>query len=60
LLLGGERDAKFGEIARRMAAVIPDAKLTLVPNSGHSPHLEAPDRYASALGAFFTEHGGDR
>ncbi|HWE23027.1 MAG TPA: 2-succinyl-6-hydroxy-2,4-cyclohexadiene-1-carboxylate synthase [Myxococcales bacterium] len=60
LLVAGERDAKFSEIARRMAAAIPRAQLTLVPSSGHSPHLEAPDRYASALVAFFTQHGGQR
>ena len=60
LLVAGERDAKFSDVARRMAAAIPAARVTLVPNSGHSPHLEAPDRYASALATFFTQHGGDR
>jgi 2-succinyl-6-hydroxy-2,4-cyclohexadiene-1-carboxylate synthase len=60
LLVAGERDAKFSDAARRMAAAMPAARVTLVPNSGHSPHLEAPDRYASALATFFTQHGGDR
>ena len=60
LLVGGERDARFSEIARRMAARIPGARISLVPSSGHSPHLEAPERYASALATFFTQHGGDR
>jgi 2-succinyl-6-hydroxy-2,4-cyclohexadiene-1-carboxylate synthase len=60
LLVAGERDAKFGEIARSMAAAIPEARVLLVPSGGHSPHLEAPERYASALASFFTQHGGDR
>jgi pimeloyl-ACP methyl ester carboxylesterase len=60
LLVAGERDAKFGGIAREMATAIPGARVALVPNSGHSPHLEAPERYAATLAAFFTQHGGDR
>jgi 2-succinyl-6-hydroxy-2,4-cyclohexadiene-1-carboxylate synthase len=60
LLVAGERDAKFSEIARRMAASIPGARIALVPSSGHSPHLEAPERYASALTEFFMKHGGAR
>jgi 2-succinyl-6-hydroxy-2,4-cyclohexadiene-1-carboxylate synthase len=60
LLVAGERDAKFSQVARSMAAAIPAAKVTLFPNSGHSPHLEAPHRYAAALSAFLTQHGGDR
>ena len=59
LLLAGERDAKFSDIARRMASAIPGARLSLVTSSGHSPHVEAPERYASALDACFRQHGGD-
>jgi 2-succinyl-6-hydroxy-2,4-cyclohexadiene-1-carboxylate synthase len=60
LLLAGERDAKFSGIARSMAGAIPGSRVVLVPSSGHSPHLEAPERYASALVPFFTQHGGER
>jgi 2-succinyl-6-hydroxy-2,4-cyclohexadiene-1-carboxylate synthase len=60
LLVAGERDAKFADVARRMASAIPKARLSLVPSSGHAPHLEAPEEYASALTGFFTQHGGDR
>jgi 2-succinyl-6-hydroxy-2,4-cyclohexadiene-1-carboxylate synthase len=60
LLIAGERDAKFVEVARRMASAIPGARLSLIPSSGHASHLEAPEPYASALVAFFKKHGGDR
>jgi 2-succinyl-6-hydroxy-2,4-cyclohexadiene-1-carboxylate synthase len=60
LLLAGERDAKFVDVARRMATAMPGARLSLLSSSGHAPHLEAPDQYASALTGFFTQHGGDR
>jgi 2-succinyl-6-hydroxy-2,4-cyclohexadiene-1-carboxylate synthase len=60
LLVAGERDAKFSEIARRMAARIPGARLLLLPSSGHSPHLEAPACYAAALAGFFLQTEGDR
>jgi len=60
LLVAGERDAKFGAIARDMAGAIPGSRVVLVPSSGHSPHLESPQRHAATLAAFFTQHGGDR
>jgi 2-succinyl-6-hydroxy-2,4-cyclohexadiene-1-carboxylate synthase len=60
LLIAGERDAKFSEIARRMAARLPYARVLLLPSSGHSPHLETPDQYAAALTGFFTEVEGER
>jgi 2-succinyl-6-hydroxy-2,4-cyclohexadiene-1-carboxylate synthase len=48
-LVVGERDAKFTEIARRMAAALPRAELTIVPGAGHAVHLEAPDQVAAIL-----------
>ena len=59
LLLAGERDAQFSGIARSMAGAIPGSRVALVPSSGHSPHLEAPERYTAALAAFFTQRGGE-
>jgi len=60
LLLAGERDAKFSAIARGMAERIPGARLALLPGSGHSPHLEAPARYAEAAIGFFSQVEGER
>ena len=50
-LVVGERDAKFREIAERMAALLPEARLTLVEGAGHAVHLEAPERLAAELTA---------
>jgi len=39
-LIVGEHDAKFVDIARKMAALIPKAAITIAPNAGHTVHLE--------------------
>jgi 2-succinyl-6-hydroxy-2,4-cyclohexadiene-1-carboxylate synthase len=49
LLLAGERDRKFREIAARMAAALPDARVLAVPGAGHAAHLEAPEAVAEAI-----------
>jgi pimeloyl-ACP methyl ester carboxylesterase len=48
-LVAGERDAKFTQLAREMAAAIPAATLAIVPDAGHAIHLEAPARIAELL-----------
>ncbi len=49
LLVAGELDSKYVEIAREMAARIPEARLERVPAAGHAVHLEAPDAVARLL-----------
>jgi len=60
LLLAGERDVKFSDIARGMAGRIPGARLRLLSGCGHSPHLEAPARYAEVVSGFVTQSEGER
>ncbi len=48
-LLVGERDAKFRAVAEAMAAGLSDARLEVVPGTGHSVHLEAPDAVARII-----------
>lgn len=48
-LIVGERDRKFTEVAARMAAAIPDARVEVVAGAGHAVHLEAPGRVAELL-----------
>jgi 2-succinyl-6-hydroxy-2,4-cyclohexadiene-1-carboxylate synthase len=48
-LIVGERDAKFGAIAERMAARIPTAEIHVVPGAGHAAQLEAPAALAALL-----------
>jgi 2-succinyl-6-hydroxy-2,4-cyclohexadiene-1-carboxylate synthase len=47
-LLAGERDLKFQTLGRRMAELIPDAQLLIVPG-GHGLPLENPAAVAQAL-----------
>jgi 2-succinyl-6-hydroxy-2,4-cyclohexadiene-1-carboxylate synthase len=49
LLVVGERDTKFREIAERMAAAIPDCRVELIAGAGHAAHLERPDAVAAAI-----------
>ena len=48
-LLAGERDAKFIGLAEEMARDIPNATVTIVPDSGHAVHLERPGAVVAAL-----------
>jgi pimeloyl-ACP methyl ester carboxylesterase len=54
LLLWGDQDAVFaGEAGqRRLAAAIPRARLTILPETGHSPNWERPERFVAELEAF--------
>lgn len=48
----GEDDALTGpDLAREMAAALPDAVLTVIPRAGHLAPLERPDAVAAALAA---------
>jgi len=46
LIVAGALDRKYVEIARRMAAAIPDARLEIVDGAGHACHLERPETVA--------------
>ncbi len=45
LLVAGELDLKFVNIARAMAQALPIAKLEIVPDTGHTVHLERPTEF---------------
>jgi 2-succinyl-6-hydroxy-2,4-cyclohexadiene-1-carboxylate synthase len=49
LLLAGEEDKKFTDIARKMAEKIVAAELRLIPRAGHSIHLENPFAFLAAV-----------
>jgi 2-succinyl-6-hydroxy-2,4-cyclohexadiene-1-carboxylate synthase len=42
LTIAGARDEKYVVLARRLASTLPNARLHIVPNAGHSVHLEKP------------------
>jgi 2-succinyl-6-hydroxy-2,4-cyclohexadiene-1-carboxylate synthase len=48
-LIVGERDARYVEIAARMRAGLPAARLWVVPEAGHTVHLDQPGRFAQLI-----------
>jgi len=52
LVLVGEQDAKFTDLGGRLTTAIPHGRLVVVPDSGHSVHLEQPDATVAALVEF--------
>jgi pimeloyl-ACP methyl ester carboxylesterase len=49
VVLAGERDAAYVAHGERLAAALPDGRLTIVPGAGHALLLEAPAAVASAI-----------
>lgn len=60
LLIAGEEDAKFAAIAGEMANEMPSATLALVPDAGHTVHLEQKQAYLKLLMAWLDDQGGDQ
>ncbi len=52
LLIAGELDTKYVDVARRMAERITDARVEVVPDAGHACHLEQPEHVADLLANF--------
>ncbi len=55
LVLVGDQDAPFRRPSERMAATIPDARLVVLPEAGHSPQFESPDAWWAAMTDFLDE-----
>lgn len=49
LLLTGELDPKYEEIAMRMAAALQYCEHSSIPGVGHAPHFEAPEFWLEAV-----------
>ncbi len=56
LLVVGDRDAKFGALAERMASSIPKPSLVRIAGAGHAAHLERPHEWTQAVTAFLGDH----
>ena len=53
LVVWGARDRVFPESqAREAVARLPEGSLALIPDCGHMPHVECPDRFLAALDGF--------
>jgi 2-succinyl-6-hydroxy-2,4-cyclohexadiene-1-carboxylate synthase len=59
LLIAGALDPRYVEAAHRMAELIPDARVRIVPAAGHAPQLEQPRVTAELLLEFLDEHLGN-
>jgi pimeloyl-ACP methyl ester carboxylesterase len=54
LVVWGERDRVFPcSQAKRAVARLQEGSLALIPDCGHMPHVECPDRFLGALDGFF-------
>lgn len=52
LLITGELDTKFCSIAQRMAQALPHTQLHIVPEAGHTVHLEQSEQFDSLVTDF--------
>lgn len=52
LVIVGEQDRPFLAVSRRMSEVIPDARLVVVADAGHSPQFENPQAWYAAVAGF--------
>ena len=52
LLVTGALDEKFQDIAREMHERLPDSVRTVIPDAGHTTHLEQPAAFVEAVTTF--------
>ena len=55
LWIAGAEDAKFAAIAEEMSDVMPNGSHALIPDAGHSVHLENPSATLRAIAGFLVE-----
>lgn len=53
LLITGEKDKKFCDIAQEMNDVLPNSKKVVIQESGHAIHVEQPQKFGTMLMEFF-------
>ncbi|HEY0632071.1 MAG TPA: alpha/beta fold hydrolase [Thermoleophilaceae bacterium] len=55
LLVAGERDEPYVAAANRMASLMPNARVRIVPGAGHAPQLEQPLLVAELLDEYLSD-----
>jgi 2-succinyl-6-hydroxy-2,4-cyclohexadiene-1-carboxylate synthase len=55
LVLAGALDPKFVAIGRQLSAQMKDAQLKIIPDAGHTIHLERPSRFQHLVVSFLKE-----
>ncbi|MBI4571085.1 MAG: 2-succinyl-6-hydroxy-2,4-cyclohexadiene-1-carboxylate synthase [Chloroflexi bacterium] len=56
LLIAGDLDTKYCDLARRMAGALPCAQVEVVPEAGHAVHLEQLEVFDRVVRAFLNTH----
>jgi pimeloyl-ACP methyl ester carboxylesterase len=49
LVICGELDVGLVSASKKLATLIPDATLAMIPEAGHSPQFECPDAFNAVL-----------
>jgi pimeloyl-ACP methyl ester carboxylesterase len=55
LLIAGELDARYTELATLMGRQMPQARVEIIPGAGHNVHLEQPGQFGEVVTAFLQE-----
>ena len=55
LVIHGERDALPAAVALELVELLPRARHTLLPDAGHMPFWEAPERFFDLVNSFLTD-----
>lgn len=55
LLIAGELDRKFVAINQQMVERLANGRLHIIPNAGHTTHLEQPDEFQTAVCHFLSQ-----
>ena len=58
LLIAGALDQKYVALAHKMDEALPCARLHIVPEAGHTTHLEQPDAFDSVVREFLRAYVG--
>jgi 2-succinyl-6-hydroxy-2,4-cyclohexadiene-1-carboxylate synthase len=48
-MIVGERDVRYRAIAERMQRLLPDASTSVIPESGHSVHIDQPEAFVRVV-----------
>lgn len=59
LCVAGALDHSYAAAAERMAGLLPNGEVALVPDAGHAPQLERPDEFADGLVEFLDHRIGE-
>jgi pimeloyl-ACP methyl ester carboxylesterase len=60
LHIAGELDEPYVDAARRIAELVTDGRVGVVPHAGHAAHLERPDEVARLVLEFLDANVGER